>query len=84
MVTTDEDEPTPIGAVAAFGGHIHDLIDDTVEQVTVGHRRAIWPIILIALATVPVVWQPSMPLALMGVLALVGLAMWVVAEVMRD
>lgn len=83
MVTTDEDEAQPIGAVAALGGHVQDIVSDVTHRVTYGEPSLLTPLALILLTLPLVLTQTNVWLAALGAVSLFALTVWCVVTVTR-
>jgi len=83
MVTTAEEEPEPIGAVAAFGGRVEALTREVTHKVSYGETRLVTPIVFTALALIAVVTNPNVWMVALGVASLLALTIWSVVEVVR-
>jgi hypothetical protein len=83
MVTTDEEEPQPVGAIAAFGGHVQDVIAEGTRRVTYGEPTLLTPLLLIVLLIPTVLLQTDVWVAALGMAALLALTVWCVVTVTR-
>ena len=84
MVTTDEEEPQPVGAIAAFGGMVQEVFAEGVRKVTYGAPSLLTPLLLIVLLMPSVLLQPNIWVAALGLAALLALTVWCVVTVTRS
>ena len=84
MVTTDEDEPPVVGAVAQFGGQVQEVVREVTSKVTYGKPGLLLPLVLIALLYVPILAAPEAWQRGLGVFLLLGLTVWSVVTVTRE
>jgi hypothetical protein len=82
VVETEEEQPKPIGAVAAFGGRVVEVFADVKQVTTSGHRKVFWPLMALISATFLIVTGLAQDGWLRGaaIVLLLLIAVWVVAD----